>query len=116
MLSQPAPEPDCSPAAPDAWDALDRRSMILAELRDLANLTQAELAERLDVVQSAVAKFEGTRNPTLGRLRKVVAGMGGEMAIVVRLPGEEPIRLDFRNGPARPRRKDRPAAAASRGR
>ena len=47
------------------------------------------------MVQSAVAKYESAGNPKVGTLRSVVEGLGGEMTIVVRLPGEEPIRLQL---------------------
>ena len=83
--------------------------MLPGELRSHMDLTQAELAERLGVVQSSVAKAEGAANPRVGTLRSLVEGLGGEMAIVVQLPGEEPIRLELRTdmprSSARPRRR-----------
>ena len=41
------------------------------------NLTQRELAEKIGVKQSALARFEsGRTNPILGFLKKVVSGLG----------------------------------------
>lgn len=41
------------------------------------NLTQRELAEKIGVKQSALARFEsGRTNPTLGFLKKIVSGLG----------------------------------------
>ena len=105
-FNPPAASPTAAAAAEPAVPPAIR-SMRLGELRDLVNLTQAQLAGRLNVVQSAVAKYESAGNPKVGTLRSVVEGLGGELSIVVRLPGEDPIRLELRadDGDALPRRR-----------
>jgi len=51
--------------------------------RTKKDLTQRELAEKIGVKQSALARFEsGRTNPTLGFLKKVVSGLG--LTVVVK--------------------------------
>ncbi|MEK7669289.1 MAG: helix-turn-helix transcriptional regulator [Patescibacteria group bacterium] len=49
----------------------------IIKARAQKDLTQRELAEKIGVKQSALARFEsGRTNPTLGFLKKVVSGLG----------------------------------------
>jgi ribosome-binding protein aMBF1 (putative translation factor) len=59
----------------------------LAEARQAAGLTQAELAKRLGVHQSQVARMEkrGYDAYTLNSLRRYVAALGDEFALEVRI-------------------------------
>ena len=51
------------------------RAIIIARARQ--KLSQRELADKIGVKQSALARFEsGRTNPTLGFLKKVVSGLG----------------------------------------
>lgn len=51
--------------------------------RGRQKLSQRELAEKIGVKQSALARFEsGRTNPTLGFLKKVVSGLG--LTVVVK--------------------------------
>ncbi|MFH0804477.1 MAG: helix-turn-helix transcriptional regulator [Candidatus Zambryskibacteria bacterium] len=51
------------------------KAIIIARARQ--KLSQRELAEKIGVKQSALARFEsGRTNPTLGFLKKVVSGLG----------------------------------------
>lgn len=46
------------------------------------NLTQKDLAEKIGVAQSALARFEnGNTNPTLSFLQKVTTGLGVKLIV-----------------------------------
>lgn len=65
----------------------------LRHLREKLGLSQAELAERLEVQQPAVSKLERRQNFELNTLRAVVNALGGSMDIIIRVPNKEPILL-----------------------
>lgn len=60
--------------------------MPLQELRQAMQLTQQELAERLDMNQAAISKLEHQSDMYVSTLRRFVAAMGGELQIVARFP------------------------------
>jgi predicted transcriptional regulator len=73
------------------------RSMSLDELREALDLTQEELANRLQVKQPAVAKLERREDVRLSTLRALIEAMGGQIevravfpqgAVILRQPGE----------------------------
>jgi predicted XRE-type DNA-binding protein len=70
----------------------------LRHLREKLGLSQAELAERLEVQQPAVSKLERRQNLELNTLRAVVNALGGTMEIIVRVPNREPILLGDYSG------------------
>ena len=59
----------------------------LAQLRDLQNITQTELARRLDIDQSAVSKIEHRADMYLSTLSDVIRAMGGKLELTARFPG-----------------------------
>jgi len=73
------------------------RSMSLDELREALDLTQEELATRLQVKQPAVAKLERREDVRLSTLRALIEAMGGRIevravfpqgTVVLRRPGD----------------------------
>lgn len=91
---------DALPAGQRA--AIDRRTEelfneieSLRELRRLAAHSQAELAKTLDISQPAVSKIEKQTDMYLSTLRGYVEAVGGELDLIVRLPGRTPIRLAY---------------------
>jgi transcriptional regulator with XRE-family HTH domain len=55
---------------------------LLRQARESAGLTQAELAERLDVPQSSVARLESSRaNPRLATLERALAATGKQLKV-----------------------------------
>ncbi len=73
------------------------RSMSLDELREALNLTQEELAKRLQVKQPAVAKLESREDVRLSTLQALIEAMGGQIevraifpqgTVVLRRPGK----------------------------
>lgn len=63
-----------------------RAEMALDELREARRLTQEQLAERLHVLQPAIAKIERRADMYLSTLRGVINAMGGEMEILAVFP------------------------------
>lgn len=55
----------------------------IIEARFKKNLTQKELADKIGVAQSALARFEsGRTNPTLSFLKKITSGLGLKLTIL----------------------------------
>lgn len=70
-------------------------SMALQELRQTRHLTQQELATILDVNQAALSKMENQADMRISTLRKLLAGMGGRLKIVVEFPEGEVVIDQF---------------------
>jgi transcriptional regulator with XRE-family HTH domain len=57
-------------------------------------LTQEEMAQRIGVKQPAISKLKnGDRRLTLETLSEIIAALGGEWELNVKLPGNEVMRL-----------------------
>jgi len=73
------------PAYAAAYDALDSEFALAAQIiaaRALAGLSQAELAERMNTSQSAVARLEsGRTRPSTRTLEKLAAATGTRLRI-----------------------------------
>ena len=65
----------------------------LRELRRLAGKAQAEIATTMKIRQPSVSKIEKQADMYLSTLRSYVEAAGGELDLVVRLPGHAAIRL-----------------------
>jgi transcriptional regulator with XRE-family HTH domain len=61
-----------------------REDMTLEELRKVRELSQEEMAERLDVGQPAVAKLEKRGDMHVVNLRRHVEALGGTLEITAR--------------------------------
>ena len=67
--------------------------MDLAELRRAQNLSQGELAERLDKGPPAVAKVESREDPHVSTVRDYIEALGGRLDLVAHMPNNETILL-----------------------
>jgi transcriptional regulator with XRE-family HTH domain len=56
--------------------------MNLRELREMAGKTQAEVAELVEVTQSALSKMERRDDTPIPTLHRYVQALGGELEIV----------------------------------
>lgn len=89
-----------------AWDAFAAHN--LRQLRRAREMTQAELARRLDRAQSAVAAMEKTDDHLVSTVRAVVEGLGGQLELTAvfddqRIPLVAPSRTRARSkDPLRP--------------
>lgn len=64
------------------------REMDLRALREAAGLTQAELAERIDMTQPDLSKFERREDHRIATLQRYVSALGGRLKIVAELNGK----------------------------
>ena len=58
-----------------------KETMALEELRDALRMTQQELAQTLNVDQSAVSKLEHRTDMYVSTLRRCITAMGGQLEI-----------------------------------
>lgn len=65
----------------------------LRELRRISEMSQAKIAETLKISQPAVSKIEKQTDMYLSTLRSYVEAMGGELDVIVRLPGRGPVKV-----------------------
>jgi predicted transcriptional regulator len=73
-----------NPAFKAEYDALEEEFALIRELlkaRTRAQLTQAQVARRMGTSQSAVARLESGRSPSLASLRKYAEATGSRVEI-----------------------------------
>lgn len=63
----------------------------LTEVRRARQLTQARMAELLEIDQGAVSKIEHRADMYLSTLRSYVEALGGELDLIVRFPDGEMV-------------------------
>lgn len=96
----------------------------LAAMRKAANLTQAEMGERMGINQNAVSQLEKRNDVYLSTLNKVAVALGCELEVALRAPDGKRVPLpnfrpwqstdEARDGRRAPRRRslgDKAAAA-----
>jgi DNA-binding XRE family transcriptional regulator len=67
-------------------DAL-HRDYVLSQIRRQVGFTQMEVAKRLGISQPTYPEFERGSNMRIGTLQKIVAALGGELLLQVKLNG-----------------------------
>lgn len=77
---------------------LDAKKATLGELRRALGLTQAQLAEMLDLGQGDVSRLERRRNLYLNTLARFVEATGGHLRITA-VYGDTEVTLDLRDDP-----------------
>ena len=73
-----------NPAVKKEYDALEEEFALIGELltaRTRAKLTQAQVARRMGTSQSAVARLESGRTPSMASLRKYAKATGSRIEI-----------------------------------
>src|SRR5208283_3968820 len=70
------------------------RRMALDELRGAKQLTQADMAEMLDVPQSSISRIEQRADMYLSTLRNYVHAVGGELRIQAVFPDGGAVVID----------------------
>ncbi|NEU71866.1 XRE family transcriptional regulator [Hassallia byssoidea VB512170] len=66
-----------------------KEEMAIHELRQALKISQAELAEKLQVKQPAISRLEKRTDMYVSHLRQVIQAMGGELEIVARFADSE---------------------------
>ena len=74
-------------------EQLKREYLALQELRKAMNLTQNEIAERLNIAQEGVSRLERRSDLMISTLRKYIEAMGGQLNIIAQLPNLPPIHI-----------------------
>lgn len=80
-------------AASDKVHTRLKEAMALEELRDALRMTQQELAQSLNVDQSAISKLEHRADMYVSTLRRHIAAMGGQLEIRAVFP-QGTVRID----------------------
>ena len=75
-------------------DHLDTESLSLQELRKTKRLTQAQLAEVLNIRQATIARMEQRSDLMLSTLRGYLEAMGGKLSLIVDFPDRAPVLLE----------------------
>ena len=70
------------------------QAMDLAELRGEREVTQEQLATRLEIAQSGVSRLEKRGDMKVSTLREVVKALGGELQLVAEFPEGDFIRIN----------------------
>ena len=69
------------------------QEMALSELRRARQMSQAELAQVLGIRQPSIADMEKRTDMYISTLRGLIEGMGGELDIIARFPGQQEVRI-----------------------
>ena len=67
----------------------------LAELRNLVEFTQQELALRMGTDQPRVSRVESETDMKLSTLKAYVEALGGEIRVYAEMPGQDPLPLSI---------------------
>jgi predicted transcriptional regulator len=67
----------------------------LYELRRSQDLSQSELAERLQITQAAVSKFENSDDVRLSTLRQYIEALGGHLELTARFE-DRTVAIDLK--------------------
>ena len=86
-------------------DRLHSEYLTLQELRKAKQLTQAQLAEMLNIRQATIAQMEKRSDLMLSTLRSYVEAMGGKLSLMVEFPDCSPVSLEGLGDTEEPRRK-----------
>ena len=76
-----------------ALDEINERQATLAQVRKARELTQATLAQLLEMDQSEVSRLEHRSNMLLSTLRSFIRATGGELQLIATFPDTEPVQL-----------------------
>ena len=74
-------------------DELIAQEMTLRDLRQARQLTQVQVAQRLNIGQDAVSRMEKRTDLHISTLMEAIRAMGGELQLVVKFPDRPPVRL-----------------------
>lgn len=78
------------------------KELPLSELREAQNLTQVELAKRLNIGQDAVSKLEHRTDMYLSTLSDFIRAAGGSLELTARFPSGDVHLICLQGAPAQP--------------
>jgi len=65
----------------------------LQELRMALHISQAEVAESLNIKQAAVSKLERRKDMYISTLQNFIEALGGNLEITASFPNQNPVKL-----------------------
>ena len=74
-------------------DELTAEELTLAELREVRLRSQAALAAKLGIKQSAVSRLERRTDMYLSTLNGLIEAMGGSLQIIAQFPDRPAVRI-----------------------
>ena len=74
-------------------DELTAKELTLAELREVRLRSQAALAAKLGIKQSAVSRLERRADMYLSTLNSLIEAMGGSLQIIAQFPDRPAVRI-----------------------
>src|ERR1041385_9216772 len=83
----------------------------LKALRKAAGKAQGDIASSLGISQPSVSKIEKQTDMYLSTLRNYVEAAGGDLALIVRFPKQEPIHLSSLGNVLEPGEDVKPGAS-----
>lgn len=75
------------------------QEMLLADIRQAAGLTQVEVAQSLEIQQSAVSKLENKSDMQISTLRQIIETYGGQLELIAHLPHGDVSLTQFTKAP-----------------
>lgn len=74
-------------------DELIAEELTLCQLRESLNLTQTDMAERLEIGQHSVSRLENRGDIKLSTLRTYVEALGGQLNVSATFPEEGEVKI-----------------------
>jgi transcriptional regulator with XRE-family HTH domain len=74
-------------------DEFIAEEMTLRALRQARQLTQEQVASRLNIGQDSVSRMESRNDIHLSTLTQAIQAMGGELELLVKFPDRPPVKL-----------------------
>ena len=93
LYDQVSADPQAQARFDAALAEINAHQATLAQVRRARALTQATLAELLEMDQSEVSRLEHRSNMLLSTLRSFIRATGGELQLIATFPDAEPIQL-----------------------
>ena len=69
--------------------------MLLAEVRKSIGLTQEQLAASLGIKQPTLSRMESQNDMQISTLRSLIQALGGQLEIIVHMPGSDIHLIQF---------------------
>ena len=73
----------------------DLTEMLLVEIRQLAGLSQQQLAKEIGISQASLSQMEKQSDMQITTLQRIVEALGGELEIVAKLPRRRIVVSQF---------------------
>lgn len=69
------------------------KELTLQELRKFLGISQTEMAEKLELNQGDVSKFERREDVYVSSVRRYIEAMGGKLEMIAKFPNLKPVKI-----------------------